>query len=143
MASIKEQYENLFLFLRTNNIFGTRLELEADDVMNVYYLNGYTNSNKFFIDIKEDGISLSFAKGDKDLEEKLVSQINEYNQDTVDISYDILDLNDIDRVVKVYEWTKNKDRIDAIKKSETMEFPYFTANVKVYKQEEETKGKKK
>lgn len=139
----KEQYEDLFVFLRNNSLFGTRLELDVDNVLGICYLNGYTKSNSFMIDIKEDGVSLVFSKEEPGYEGKLVALLNYYYQDSVDVSYNIMDLGDVDNVMKAYEWTSSKEKIEAIKKSESIKYPHYITNVKTFKEREVTKEKKR
>ena len=98
----REDYENLFVYLRKCDLPGFRLNLEVGRAMQYITLEGKSLLNRFEID-----------------------------------------MNDVKREVKVYEWIKNKDRIKKIENSETVEYPLYITNIKKYKENDEEKARKR
>lgn len=137
----REEYENLFVYLRKCDLMGVRLNLEVGRTNEFITLEGTMLLNRFEIDINDDDISLSFDYGDIFIEKKMEILLSEYLKKDMDISYSIKDMNDPKREVKVYEWVKNKDRISKIENSETVEYPLYITNInkRIKTTEEKTK----
>ena len=125
----REEYENLFVYLRKCDLMGVRLNLEVGRTNEFITLEGTMLLNRFEIDINDDDISLSFDYGDIFMEKKMEILLSEYLKKDMDISYSIKDMNDPKREVKVYEWVKNKERISKIENSETVEYPLYITNI--------------
>ena len=137
----REEYENLFVYLRKCDLMGVRLNLEVGRTNEFITLEGTMLLNRFEIDINDDDISLSFDYGDIFMEKKMEILLSEYLKKDMDISYSIKDMNDPKREVKVYEWVKNKERISKIENSETVEYPLYITNInkRIKTTEEKTK----
>lgn len=137
----REEYENLFVYLRKCDLMGVRLNLEVGRTNEFITLEGTMLLNRFEIDINDDDISLSFDSGDIFMEKKMEILLSEYLKKDMDISYSIKDMNDPKREVKVYEWVKNKERISKIENSETVEYPLYITNInkRIKTTEEKTK----
>ena len=137
----REEYENLFVYLRKCDLMGVRLNLEVGRTNEFITLEGTMLLNRFEIDINDDDISLSFDYGDIFMEKKMEILLSEYLKKDMDISYSIKDINDPKREVKVYEWVKNKERISKIENSETVEYPLYITNInkRIKTTEEKTK----
>ena len=141
----REEYEDLFVFLRNSDLVGTRLNLEADNIMNDYTLEGKTGTNKFIININDDATSLSFLKPEPNTEHRLVSLLSEfydYDKD-IDVSYTIKDINEPEKEINVYEWVLDKERIKKIQNSETISYPHYITNVEIRDNSIEEKPKNK
>ena len=139
----REDYENLFVYLRKCDLPGFRLNLEVGRAMQYITLEGKSLLNRFEIDMNEDDVSISFDSEDIFLEKKMEILLNNFLNQELDISYSIKDMNDVKREVKVYEWIKNKDRIKKIENSETVEYPLYITNIKKYKENDEEKARKR
>ena len=137
----REEYENLFVYLRKCDLMGVRLNLEVGRTDEFITLEGTMLLNRFEIDINDDDISLSFDYGDIFMEKKMEILLSEYLKKDTDISYSIKDMNDQKREVKVYEWVKNKERISKIENSETVQYPLYITNInkRIKTTEEKTK----
>lgn len=139
----REEYEDLFVFLRNSDLVGTRLNLEADNIMNDYTLEGKTGTNKFIININDDATSLSFLKPEPNTEHRLVSLLSEFYDKDIDVSYTIKDINEPEKEINVYEWVLDKERIKKIQNSETMSYPHYITNVEIRDNSIEEKPKNK
>ena len=139
----REEYEDLFVFLRNSDLVGTRLNLEADNIMNDYTLEGKTGTNKFIININDDATSLSFLKPEPNTEHRLVSLLSEFYDKDIDVSYTIKDINEPEKEINVYEWVLDKERIKKIQNSETISYPHYITNVEIRDNSIEEKPKNK
>ncbi len=138
----RERYEDLFAFMRDRLPFGTRLDFEVDELLDYYYFHGSTLKNEFNISIYEDVMELSFDHEDSKYEEELTKILSEFNQDEVAAKYSIRDMNDPKSNIKSYIWTNSKEKIEDIKQSNNVEFPYYTADVVVLKEQLREKQRK-
>ncbi len=126
----KEEYENLFIYLIKNINFGLKLDLNNDDIINVYYLSGKILDNSFDITLGSDNsLSFSFYGDNKKYEEQLLTCLNNYKEVKPDISYSIKDFEDEDVDIKVYEWGIDLDRVKKIETSDLLNYPRYITNV--------------
>ncbi len=138
----REEFENLFVFLRESDLIGTRLDLQVNEEFDDYYIEGTTATNKFMIDMGEDNVSISFGREDESYEDRLVNLLDTFFDKDVNLSYKIRNITDTSKCMKVYEWTNNKDRVDKLITSEAVEYPHFITDVKIYKPVAEKTHKK-
>ena len=109
-----EDYQNVFVFLVERLRDGGRINLESDEFIDAYYIEGNYKGMEFAIDGINKGMALSFKNGDENSQKYLVGLLGDFQNETPLLTYSIKDSKDPNKNIKVYEWTNRKERIDEL-----------------------------
>ncbi len=142
-SSLREEYENLFLFLRNNLKLGVRIDLDVDEYTDVYYLSGKMRGTEFTIDIIDGDLSVSIKNGGNLRDAYLEDVLSEYKKERPSVQYFVRDITNPHRMIRVFEWTDKLERVDALINNTTLEYPFFVTGVELLKDFEKKSSKKK
>ena len=141
---VKNEYQNIFAFLREKISDGMRLDFYSDDLKEDYYLTGNMFGNKFGIEVKDENeISFVYYGKTRKYEQNILDALSEYKGDTPNVDYEIRDLIDKNVDIKVYEWNCDIKRYNMIQNSEIVSHPRYIVNPRITFKYDKEKSLKK